>query len=191
LHIFLDSPVRNALTKTELDIGIITQPYIDLAHSIRAGFCVSHALRGWVRITIGFTQLGPYSLTLDPTTIRYMGTDERSILHILLRAQESLRRSKIKVPYGVTIHQKPIQDRLKASLDEEVLLLLPNQRPTWQEKVSEIPKLAMYCPLHEAWARTELPSSPKAHYNGLLPRDVAILEIVHALDELSVAMEKD
>ncbi|MFX1319532.1 MAG: hypothetical protein ACFE9D_05510 [Promethearchaeota archaeon] len=184
LHIFLDSPASNELTKTELDIGIVTRPYVAIAHCIRAGFCISHALRDWVRITIGFTQLEPYSLTLDPTTIRYLGTDERSILHIILRAQEAYRRSKVKMPYGVTIHEEPFQGLLKTSLNQEGLLLIPDQTSSWRAKISEFSKFAMYCPLSKVWDPIEHLPSEIAFYHDFLARDIAILELVHALDQL-------
>ena len=184
LHIFLESPASNELTKTELDIGIVSHPYVAIAHCIRAGFCVSHALRGWVRITIGFTQLEPYSLTLDPTTIRYLGTDERSILHVILRAQESRRLSKAKVPYGVTVHEEPYQDQLETSLNQDVLLLIPDQRSSWQPKISEFSKFAMFCPLSEDWDQIEQSPSNIAYYHDSFARDIAILEVVHALDQL-------
>ena len=182
MHIFLDSPAKIELTKTELDIGIVTQPYIDIAHCIRAGFCVSHALRDWVRITIGFQLFEPYSLTLDPTTIRYMGTDERSILHIVLRAQESQKQRKIKVPHGVSISKKPLRKQLLDSLGGDVLFLSPNEKSTWKEKVSQFKKLVMYCPLFEKWDRSNLDSPQTAYYDHFVPRDIAILEVVHALD---------
>jgi hypothetical protein len=184
LHIFVDSSAGNDLTKTELDIGIISQPYVAIAHCIRAGFCVSHALRDWVRIIIGFPKLEPYSLTLNPTTIRYMGTDERSILHIILRAQEARRRSKVKVPYGVTIHEKPMRDTLETSLNQDVLFLIPSPTPSWQGMLSEFAQLAMYCPLYSNGDQIELNFSTIAQYNDFLPRDIAILEIVHTLDQL-------
>jgi hypothetical protein len=182
LHIFVDSPAGNDLTKTELDIGIISQPYVAIAHCIRAGFCISHALRDWVRLTIGFPKLGPYSLTLNPTTIRYMGTDERSILHIILRAQTARQRRKGKVPYGVTIHEEPIREKLETYLNSEVLLLIPGQTPSWQVKVSEFSQLAMYCPLYQNGDQIDLDLLTIAHYDDSLPRDIAILDVVQTLD---------
>jgi len=184
LHIFLDSPASNELTKTELDIGMITQPYVDIAHCIRAGFCVSHALREWVRITIGFNELDSLSLTLDPTTIRYLGTDERSILQVLLRAQESRRHKKAKVPYGVSISEVPMLEELRTNVNEETLLLIPHEKATWKKKLGESTKLAMYCPLFQPRIQNNLQASLMAFYQDQIPRDVAILELVHALDNL-------
>ncbi len=184
LHIFLDSPADTELTKTELDIGLITQPYVDIAHCIRSGFCVSHALRDWVRITIGFGYQDPYSLMLDPTTIRYMGTDERSILHIILRAQASRGRTKTKVPHGVTISEIPVRDALVASLNEEKLLLIPDDKPTWTQMMEKYSNIVMFCPLFDRWDMSGVSASNLAQYALKLPRDVAILEVVHALDTL-------
>jgi hypothetical protein len=181
LHIFLDSPASNELTKTELDIGIITKPYVEIAHCIRAGFCISHALREWVRITLGFAYTEPYSLTLDPTTLRYLGTDERSILHIILRSQESHKQVSTKVPYGVSLSEGAIREKLANTLTPDILLLMPNKRSTWKEKVAECTKIAMYCPLFETWDK-DLQSPQMALYSDRFPRDVAILEIAHVLD---------
>ena len=184
LHLFLDSPANNDLTKTELDIGIITRPYIELAHCIRAGFCVSHALRNWVRITIGFEQLGPFSVSLDPTTIRYMGTDERSILHIILRAQEARWRKKTKTPYGVALFEEPVRERIGGVLDQNVLLLIPGEASTWREGVPQFSEFVMYCPLFEDWKENDFASTIWKYYNSQTPRDVAILEVVHTLDSV-------
>ncbi|MFX1580975.1 MAG: hypothetical protein ACFFCJ_01890 [Promethearchaeota archaeon] len=184
LHILLDSPATNELTKTELDIGIVSQPYVIIAHCIRAGFCVSHALREWVCLTIGFDALGPYSLTLDPTTIRYMGTDERSILHIILRAQISQRQRKTKVPYGVSISEEPIEDMITTFLESKTSLLIPNQIETWKDEQAKLSKIAMYCPLFDDWDSSSFQAESLLSYSGQIPRDVAILEVVHALDAL-------
>jgi hypothetical protein len=182
LHIFLDSPASYELTKTELDIGLITKPYVDIAHCIRAGFWLSHALREWVRITIGFDQLGPFSLTLNPTTIRYLGTDERSILHTILHSQNAAKGRQTKIPYGVSINADPVRENLSETLKQDFLLLIPNEIPTWKERISEFSKVAMYCPLVQTWNKLEFPTSPNAQYCSQYPRDVAILEVVHALD---------
>ncbi len=184
LHIFLDSPATNELTKTELDIGIVSQPYVDIAHCIRAGFCVSHALREWVRITIGFDGSEPYSLTLDPTTIRYMGTDERSILHIILRAQDAQRQRKAKIPYGVSISTNPLEETITSFLESDTILLLPNQTETWKERQTGLSKLAMYCPLMENREVVNLQTDSFLSYSDQIPRDIAILEVVHALDDM-------
>ena len=184
MHIFLDSSANNDLTKTELDIGIITKPYVELAHCIRAGFCVSHALRDWVRITIGFDHLGLFSVSLDPTTIRYMGTDERSILHIILRTQESRRRKKTKTPYGVTVFEEPVSERIAAAVGQDVLLLVPGEEPTWKESVLNFSKYAMYCPLFEEDNMKTVSSPHWKQYHRQFPRDVAILEVIHTLDSV-------
>ena len=184
IHIFLDSPANTELTKTELDIGLITQPYVELAHCIRSGFCVSHALRDWVRISIGFHYQDSYVLQLDPTTIRYMGTDERSILHIILRAQEVRRRPKTKIPYGVSFVKEPIRDVLLQAYNSEKLLLLPNVQLTWNKVVRQYSEILMFCPLVENWDRRGLTVSNTAQYSHQIPRDVAILEVVHTLETL-------
>ncbi|MFW9934719.1 MAG: hypothetical protein ACFFDU_04195 [Candidatus Thorarchaeota archaeon] len=184
LHIFLDSPAGYELTKTELDIGLITKPYVDIAHCIRAGFWVSHALREWVRITIGFDQLGPFSLTLNPTTIRYLGTDERSILHAILHSQNAARGRQTKIPYGVSINDGPVRENMIEILNQDFLLLIPNEIPTWKEKIFEFSKVAMYCPLVQNWNKPEFPIAPIEKYRSQFPRDVAILEVVHALDSI-------
>ena len=183
-HIFLDSPAQTELTKTELDIGLITQSYVDIAHCIRSGFCISHALRDWVRIYIGFHYQEPYTLQLDPTTIRYMGTDERSILHIILRAQEAHRKTNSKIPHGVSFKEQSVRDVLMKHLNQEKLLLIPNTQSTWKKVFEQYPEILMFCPLIDPWEMGNLTAKNISHYSHLLPRDVAILEVVHALDRV-------
>lgn len=191
LHIILDSPALYEVTKTELDIGVITKPYVDIAHCIRAGFCVSHALRKWVRITIGFKQLGPLTMTLDPNTIRYLGTDERSILHVILRGQEAFRKPKAKIPHGVTLSDKLALEVLSNELHDGVKLLVPGESSTWQKSITTVDKLVMYCPLSEDWEQEDLASYKPDYYSNHLHRDLAILEVVHAIDSAEIGLQKD
>ncbi len=143
---------------------------------------MSHALREWVRIIIGFHQPDTFTLTLNPTTIRYLGTDERSILHIILRSQEARAHTNTKIPFGVTISEESIRDRLADGLNQDTLLLIPNKIPTWKERLFEFSKLAIYCPLYEDWEKNDLIAVNIAKYQKQIPRDVAILEVIHTLD---------
>jgi hypothetical protein len=111
-----------------------------------------------------------------------MGTDERSILHIILRAQKARQRRNGKAPYGVTIHEEPIRGKLETCLNPEVLLLIPGQTPSWQLKASDFSQLAMYCPLYQNGDQIELDLPTIVHYDDSLPRDIAILDVVHTLD---------
>lgn len=191
LHVILDSPATYELTKTELDIGVITEPYIAIAHCIRAGFCVSHALRNWVQITIGFDALGPFVLTLDPTTLRYMGTDERSILHIILRGQQAYQSSKSKIPHGITLAGKSVKEILENLMKDNAILLIPGEQATWQNSISKGERVVMYCPLSHDWSpELMLAFAPQYYWNQLQP-DLAILEVVHMMDYLNVAVQKD
>ncbi len=191
LHIFLESLAHLELTKTELDIGIVSEPYVDIAHCIRTGFCVSHALREWVRITIGFPNLESLVFTLDPTTIRYLGADERSILHIILRTQQSRRRAKTKIPYGVTISDTTLRNVLSKETTNDTLLLIPGKEPTWQPNLVKASKIAMYCPLYVSNSPDVASATNKALYQRNLPRDIAILQVVHALDSQEIVLQKD
>ncbi|MFW9831533.1 MAG: hypothetical protein ACFFD8_07135 [Candidatus Thorarchaeota archaeon] len=190
-HIILDSPAQFEITKTELDIGMITQPYIDIAHCIRAGFCVSHALRSWVRITIGFDNLGPFSLTLDPTTIRFLGTDERSILHVILRSQEAQYTSKAKVPYGVSLSENSVMEILAAHQQDRSLIIFPGKDATWESATAHIDSLVMYCALSkEIKPEIETRFKGKVYKSSHRP-DLSILELVHTLDTSGLVVQKD
>ena len=191
LHIILESPALYDITKTELDIGGITKPYVDIAHCIRAGFCVSHALRKWVRISIGFSQLGPLTMTLNPNTIRYMGTDERSILHVILRGQEAFRKPRTKIPYGVTLLDKIALEVLSDETRDGGKLLVPGENATWQKIVKTVDKLVMYCPLSNEWEQEDFAPYNPAFYSKHLHRDLAILQVVHAIDLAEIGLQKD
>lgn len=191
LHVILDSPATFDLTKQELDIGAITKPYVAIAHCIRAGLCISHALRKWVRITIGFGFLGPLAMTLDPSTIRYLGTDERSILHIILRAQNAYRTPQTKVPYGVTLSDKPALEILTEKCLEDTILLIPGENHTWQETLAKTNRFIMYCPLFEEWNQEAIMKLNPVYYRDESRRDLAILKVVHLLDSIELAMQKD
>jgi hypothetical protein len=191
LHVFLNSPAVHEVTKTELDIGVVTEPYVIIAHCIRAGFTVSHALRDWVLITISFDNLGPLTMTLDPTTIRYLGTDERSILHIILRAQKAHQDQKTKVPHGVTLSNKSIHEILSENIPSDALLLIPGKNSTWEDALAKTSQVAMYCPLSTEWANEELIIHKPEIYQDELQRDLAILKVVQALDTVDLVMQKD
>ncbi|MHA2405615.1 MAG: hypothetical protein ACXACH_02540, partial [Candidatus Hermodarchaeia archaeon] len=59
------------------------------------------------------------------------------------------------------------------------------------EEVSKFSRFAMYCPLFEDRKENAFSSTHLKHYNHLIPRDVAILEVVHRLDSVKIAMQKD
>lgn len=190
-HIILDSPARNEITKTELDIGMITQPYVDIAHCIRAGFSVSHALREWVRITVGFDQLGPFLMTLDPTTIRFLGTDERSILHIVLRSQQTQTASGAKVPYGVTLSNKSVLEALTEHDKVRTLYIFPGKVSTWEKTATNVDTLIMYCPLGEERNNDIATQFKGEFYQDRHRRDLSILELVHSIDSSGLVVQKD
>jgi hypothetical protein len=191
LHVILDSPAQFYLTKTELDMGMLSQPYEDIAQCVRAAFCVSHSLRQDVRLTICFDELGPLSLHLNPQTIRFMGTDERSILQIVLRAQEASQAPKKDrlVPAGVHMNAIDAQSTVAELLNSETLLLLPGLKATWQEFAAT--PLTMYCSLSEPKENPWLRQFPCQYYEAAPKSDLAILQILHTLDAASGAMEKD
>ena len=191
LHVFLDSPAVHEVTKTELDIGIVTEPYVRIAHCIRAGFTVSHALRDWVRITLSFDHLGPIAMTLDPTTIRYLGTDERTILHIILRAQKAHQEPKNKVPHGVTLSNSSMHELFSKIVPDNATLLIPGKNSTWRDALSKSSQMVMYCPLFTEWSTEAFLKHRPEFYRENIHRDLAILEAVQALDALNCVMQKD
>ena len=191
LHIVLDSPATFEVTKTELDNGMVTKPYVAIAHCIRSGLCVSHALRSWVQISVGFDQLGPLILTLDPTTIRFLGTDERSILYIILRGQRAIWERKTKVPYGVTLTEETVSEHLQGALTDERVLLLPGSQSTWEQNLQSIQHFLMYCPLFDAWDHESLSAKPHQTFFQQTRYDLSILEVVHTIDEAGIALQKD
>lgn len=191
LHVFLDSPATHEITKTELDIGFVTEPYVRIAHCIRAGFTVSHALREWIRITLSFDHLGPLTMTLDPTTIRYLGTDERSILHIIMRAQKAHQEPKTKVPHGVTLSNSSMHELFSKIVPEYATLLIPGKNSTWRDTLSKTSQMVMYCPLFTEWSNEVFLKHRPEFYRDDFHRDLAILEVVQALDALDFVMQKD
>ena len=191
LHIVLDSPAKFEVTKTELDNGIVTEPYVAIAHYIRAGLCVSHALRSWVRVSVGFNQLGPVVLTLNPTTIRFLGTDERSILYIILRGQRALWDRKKKSPLGITLTEVPVSELLHRVLADDYELLLPGHQSTWRKHISADQNLLMYCPLFEGWDQESLSATAHQTFYQRTRCDLSILEVVHTIDAAEVVSQKD
>ncbi|MDO8055815.1 MAG: hypothetical protein Q6361_03060 [Candidatus Hermodarchaeota archaeon] len=191
LHIVLDSPAKFEVTKTELDNGMVTEPYVAIAHCIRAGLCVSHALRSWVRVSIGFDQFGPLILTLDPTTIRFLGTDERSILYIILRGQRALWDRKMKVPHGIKLTEESVSELLQRLLIDDYKLLLPGRQSTWRKHLSADQRLLMYCPLFDGWGQDSLSANPHQTFSQRTRYDLSILEVVHAIDTAEIVSQKD
>lgn len=191
LHVVLDSPAQFYLTKTELDMGMVTQPYQDIAQCVRAALCVSHSLRQEVRLTVCFDDIGPLSLHLNPQTIRFMGTDERSILQIVLRAQEASRAPKKDrlMPAGVHMSDMDAQNTVAEVLGSEALLLLPGPAATWQEYAAR--PLTMYCSLSESKQKAWFHQFPSQYYEDTHKPDLAILRVLHALDEIPGVGEKD
>jgi hypothetical protein len=191
LHVVLDSPAQFYLTKTELDMGMVTQPYQDIAHCVRAALCISHSLRQGVRVTICFDEIGPLSLHLDPQTIRFMGTDERSILQIVLRAQDASRAPKRErlMPAGVRMSQLDAQNTVAETLGSEALLLLPGPRATWEEYAAR--PLTMYCSLWEPKQKAWFQQFPSQYYQDVHKPDLAILQVLHTLDKIPELGQKD
>jgi hypothetical protein len=191
LHIVLDSPATFDVTKTELDNGTVTEPYVAIAHCIRAGLCVSHGLRTWVRVSIGFDKLGPIVLTLDPTTIRFLGTDERSILYIILRGQRALWQRKTKVPHGVTLSKVPVSEFLRRLLTVQKELLLPGSESTWRKQLTANSQLLMYCPLFDEWEKDSFTVKSYQTFQQCPRCDLSVLEVVHAIDAADITSQKD
>jgi hypothetical protein len=172
-------------------MGMVTQPYQDIADCVRAALCVSHSLRQTVRVTICFDEIGPLSLHLNPQTIRFMGTDERSILQILLRAQEASRAPKKTrlMPVGVQDSQLTAQNTVAEALDSRAILLLPGPQATWQQHAAS--PLVMYCSLSESRQKTWFSQFPSQSYQEAHKPDLAILRVLHTLDDMIEVGQKD
>jgi hypothetical protein len=193
LHIILDSPAEFPVSKTELDTGVITEPYQQIAQCIRAALCISHDLRRWVWISICFGNLGPLTVKINPQTIRFLGTDERSILHIILRAQigRNKRKRKNKTPHGISISNLDAKETIAKEMTAETLLLLPGTNTTWHNQISNKEILMMYCPLFE-YTTIELDQDyPVQYYLDYRKRDLAILTVLHHIDSIGAGVQKD
>lgn len=190
LNIVVDSPAEFVITKTELDIGVICQPYQDIAHCVRTALCISHNLRRWVHLVICFEKIGPMSIHLDPKSIQYMGTDERSILLLLMKGQETLQKRKQRTPRGLRISTSGAEKTLSQLASEESLLLFPGKRSSWERTVCSFKNIVMYCPLSEEPLSQWTDSFSGKHYKDHHRRDLAILEIIHELDLISWTKEK-
>ena len=130
-------------------------------------------------------------MTLNPNTIRYLGTDERSILHVILRGQEAFRKPRTKIPYGVALSDKLALEVLSNEICDEVKLLAPGESSTWQNLVTSVDKLVMYCPLTKEWKQEDLVPYNPDFYSKHLHRDLAILDVVHAVDSAEIGLQKD
>jgi hypothetical protein len=144
-----------------------------------------------VRISIGFPELGPLTIALNPNTIRYLGTDERSILHVVLRAQQAFRNPKAKIPHGVTLFDKPALKVLSDEIRDDVQLLIPGEKPTWKKLLPKMPQLLMYCPLSNDWNQNILTHYNPEFFSNHLHRDLAILELIQVLDSAEIGLQKD
>jgi hypothetical protein len=120
-----------------------------------------------------------------------MGTDERSILQIVLRAQEVNRAPKRDhpMPFGVQNSQLDAQNAVAEALGPNALLLLPGPKATWQEH--ETKSLVMYCSLSESRRKAWFSQFPSQFYEDAQKPDLAILRVLHALDERTEPREKD
>jgi len=193
LHIILDSPAEFPVSKTELDIGAVTEPYQNIAQCIRAGLCISHNLRRWVWISICFNNLGPLTININPQTIQFLGTDERSILHIILRAQNESNKSKrkSKTPHGISISKMDAKETITKKMTPSTLLLFPGKETTWYDQISDKDVFLMYCPLFEYNTTEWEHQYPIRHYLDFHKRDLAILTVLHHLDSIGVDVQKD
>lgn len=184
LHVVLDSAAEFPVTKTELDAGIVTRPYTDIAYCIRAALCVSHDLRRWVHVTLCFDQLGPLALHIDPKAIRFMGTDERSILYLVMRGQAILHAPgrRRRTPRGMTVSRVTAREVVEGEADEEKLLILPGPSKTWRSTLEPSKEIVMYCPLGEVpeWSQ----QMRCKYYQDYHRRDISILAVLRELDAL-------
>ncbi|MFX1563259.1 MAG: hypothetical protein ACFFDP_08120, partial [Promethearchaeota archaeon] len=138
-------------------------------------------------------QLGPYTLHFNPKSIRFMGTDERSILHIILRAQKAVygRKRKDKTPHGISIDKLDAEETLARKMTPETLLIFPGTKSTWQNQISDKEILLMYCPLFEYKTIEWKHEYPSLQYLDFQKRDLAILTVLHHLDSMGVGLQKD
>lgn len=193
LHVIIDSNAQFPITKTELDSGIVTQPYVTIAHCIRSALCISHNLRRWVQISICFNAFGPLTLTFNPNTLRFMGTDERSILYITLRGLEAGLRNKRKrkSPLGVTVQFISALELISKEMSPNTLLLLPGHHAGWFETLETAEKHVMFCPTYQNPTLEPYTKWKHKEYKVFHKCDLSILEVIYRLEGQSLAMEKD
>ena len=130
-------------------------------------------------------------MTLDPPTIRLLGTDERSILHIVLRSQETQTSRRAKVPYGVTLSNDSILETLTKHHQDKTLLIFPGETATWEKTAAAVDTIIMYCPLNEK-RNNEMATQFKGEfYQDHHRRDLSILELVHSIDSAGLVVQKD
>jgi len=174
----------------ELDAGIVTRPYLDIAYCIRAALCISHDLRRWVHITLCFDQLGPLTLHIDPKAIRFMGTDERSILHLVMRGQAALQTPgrRRKPPRGVTVSCVTVREVIEREISKAKMLVFPGPSSTWYNALESSEELVMYCPLEEPPEWTQ--QIRCEYYQDYHRRDISILAVLRELDALDERVER-
>lgn len=119
-----------------------------------------------------------------------MGTDERSILLLLMKGQKTIRKRRQRTPVGLRISPSSAEETLSQLVNEDTLLLFPGKNAKWQRIVSSFKDIVMYCPLSEEPLSQWTKSFTGQHYNDYHRRDLAILELLHKLDLISWVKEK-
>ncbi|MFW9984070.1 MAG: hypothetical protein ACFFCB_04995, partial [Candidatus Odinarchaeota archaeon] len=67
----------------------------------------------------------------------------------------------------------------------------PGDCSTLEKFVTSVDKLVMYCPLSKEWEKEDVASYNPDFYSEHLHRDLAILEVVHAIDSAEIGLQKD
>jgi hypothetical protein len=119
-----------------------------------------------------------------------MGTDERSILLLLMKGQNTYLKKKHRTPAGLRINLSSAEETLSQLVSKDTLLVVPGKNNTWQNTASSFNHIVMYCPLSGMPIPQWMTSFNDYHYHDYHRRDLAILEILHKLDLINWAKEK-
>ncbi len=119
-----------------------------------------------------------------------MGTDERSILLLLMKGQTTFLKRKQRAPAGLRISPSNAEETLSQLANEDALLLFPGRSTNWERTVRDFSRIVMYCPLSENPSLQWTNSFTGKHYNDYHRRDLAILAVLHKLDLIDWVKEK-
>ncbi len=114
-----------------------------------------------------------------------MGTDERSILLLLVKGQNQMGKRKQHTPIGLRISSSTSEETVSKLTEKDTLFLSPGTTANWQNPVTSFEEIVMYCPLSEGLLPRWATSSNGHYYKDYHRRDLAILEILHQLDMIS------
>jgi hypothetical protein len=122
-----------------------------------------------------------------------MGTDERSILYLVLRGLEAGlgEKRKRKIPHGLTVQFLSAHELISKEISPNTLLLLPGDRDSWFETVENVEKLVMFCSIFPKPNLEPYTQWEHKDYKALHKCDLSILELLYRLEGPSLAMEKD